>query len=146
MSRGGPVLLVEDNENDVILTQIAFKKARLANPLLVVRDGEDALAYLQGQEPYADRGEYPFPILVLLDLRMPKLDGFEVLKWISTQPFRDEVLVAVLTSSQNEPDVQRARDSGADSYLVKPPNPDALLHLVQRLNAFWMIFKEAQTV
>lgn len=144
MSGSGTVLLVEDNDSDVLLTQIAFRKARLANPLVVVRDGEEAVDYLQWAALHPHDGKSPLPILILLDLRMPKLDGFEVLKWLRSQPFRDRVSVAVLTSTQTEPDIQRARDLGADSYLVKPPNAEEFVHLVQRLKAFWLIVREGQ--
>jgi len=135
----GTILLVEDNINDVLLTQVALKRARLANPLQVVRDGEEAIAYLSGTEPFADRIKYPFPILLLLDLNMPKVNGFEVLDWLRLQPFRSHLPVAISTDSDSGPDVRRAYDLGADSYLIKPPNPEALLALVQRLKVFWAI-------
>lgn len=80
------VLLCEDDPHDVLLTQIAFEKARLANPLQIVRDGEEAIAYLRGDGPFANRTRFPFPILLLLDLKMPKLDGFYVLQWLREQP------------------------------------------------------------
>src|ERR1043165_7389245 len=78
------VLLVEDDPDDVLLTQIAFEKARLVNPLKVVRDGEEAIAYLSGEPPYDDRERFPLPILLLLDLKMPKVNGFQVLEWLNT--------------------------------------------------------------
>ena len=80
------VLLCEDDPDDVLLTQIAFEKARLANPLQIVRDGEEAIAYLEGEGRFADRTRFPLPILVLLDLKMLKLDGFHVLQWLRSQP------------------------------------------------------------
>ncbi len=135
----GTILLAEDNENDVLLTQLALKRARLANPLQVVRDGEEAIAYLQGTGPYADRTQFPFPILLLLDLNMPKISGFEVLDWLRNQPLPNHLPVAISTDSDSGPDVRRAYELGADSYLLKPPNPEALLGLVQRLKAYWAI-------
>jgi CheY-like chemotaxis protein len=139
MNASGAVLLVDDSEEDILLAKIAFAKARLANPVFVVQDGEDAVAYLDGQKPYSDRLQFPFPILMLLDLRMPRRDGFEVLQWLKEQSFRTELMVAVMTNSQNEPDTHRCFQLGADSYLIKPPEPEDLLQLVQRLKACWFI-------
>src|SRR5690349_23216853 len=116
------VLLAEDNAQDVWLAQRAFAKARLANHLEVVRDGEQAIAYFNGSGRYADRKRYPLPILLLLDLYMPKIDGFEVLEWLREHPRLDRLPVAVLTSSDHDPDAQRAFGLGADSYLIKPPD------------------------
>src|SRR5215472_16716865 len=138
------VLLAEDDPNDVLLTQIAFEKARLANPLQVVRDGEEAIAYLQGAGPFADRHRFPFPILLLLDLKMPKPNGFQVLEWLRAQPgVVGRLPVAIMTSSDHDPDATRAFELGADSYLQKPPDAEALLALVQRLHAFWLILDES---
>ncbi len=143
MSDGGTILLAEDDPDDVLITQIAFRKARLANPLEVVRDGEEAVAYLKGKGRYADRARYPFPVLLLLDLDMPRMDGFEVLKWLQRQPVIGTLPVAIVTDSSHDPYVDRAYHLGADSYLIKPPNPEELLALVQRLQAHWMIVTEA---
>jgi CheY-like chemotaxis protein len=139
MREMGTILLAEDNANDVLLTRLALQKARLVNPLVVVRDGEDAINYLSGKDVYADRSQYPFPFLLLLDLNMPKLDGFQVLEWLRQQSFRPNLSVAISTDSDNGPDVRRAYELGADSYLIKPPNSETLLALVQRLKAFWAI-------
>ena|SRR5258706_15146892 len=133
------VLLAEDDPDDVLLTQLAFEKALLANPLQVVRDGEEAIAYLKGEGQYADRQRFPLPILLLLDLKMPKATGFEVLEWLRTQSGLTALPVAIMTSSDQDPDVARAYDLGADSYLNKPPDAAALLALVQRLHAPWLI-------
>src|SRR5947208_16593672 len=122
MTERATVLLAEDDPDDVLLTQIAFEKARLANPLEVVRDGEEAIAYLQGDSAYADRALYPLPILLLLDLNMPKINGFQVLKWLQAHPMLKRLPVAVMTSSDHDPDITRAYELGADSYLIKPPN------------------------
>jgi len=136
------VLLVEDDPDDVLLTQIAFEKARLANPLQVVRDGEEALAYLKGEGIFADRGRFPLPILLLLDLKMPKKTGFQVLEWVRAQPNFSRLPVAIMTSSDHDPDVTRSYQLGADSYLVKPPDAETLLNLVQRLHAYWLIVNQ----
>src|SRR5438309_1981675 len=136
------VLLAEDDLDDVLLTQIAFSKARLANPLQVVRDGEEAIAYLKGEGRFADRHQYPLPILLLLDLSMPKINGFEVLAWLRNQPRLKHLPVAVMTSSDHDPDAVRAFEVGADSYLNKPPDAASLLGPVQRLHASWMILED----
>ena len=133
------VLLAEDDPDDVLLTHIAFEKARLANPLQIVRDGEEAIAYLRGDGKFADRTKYPLPILLLLDLKMPKVHGFQVLEWLRRQPLLGRLPVAVMTSSDHDPHVARAYELGADSYLIKPPDAEALLALVQRLHAYWLI-------
>jgi Response regulators consisting of a CheY-like receiver domain and a winged-helix DNA-binding domain len=138
------VLLCEDDPDDVLLTQIAFEKARLANPLQIVRDGEEAIAYLKGEGRFADRTRFPLPILVLLDLKMPKLDGFHVLQWLRSHSELDRTPVAIMTSSDHDPDISRAYELGADSYLIKPPDAEALLALVQRLRAYWLILNEPQ--
>lgn len=141
------VLLVEDDPNDVLLTRLAFQRARLANPLQVVRDGEEALSYLGGEGRYADRDQFPFPILLLLDLHMPRMDGFQVLEWLKGQRRMRRLPVAILTQSDQDPYVERAYQLGADSYLLKPPDTRELLTLIQRLHATWMIIKEeADTV
>jgi CheY-like chemotaxis protein len=142
MNDHATVLLAEDNEDDALLTEIAFKKARLANPLQVVKDGVEVIAYLKGDSRFSDRVRYPFPMLLLLDLRMPKVNGFEVLSWLQAHPEITHLPVAVMTSSVDEPDMDRAYELGADSYLIKPPNAEALLALVQRLKAYWLILSE----
>src|SRR2546429_2735405 len=142
MSDRATVLLAEDDPDDVLLTQIAFEKARLANPLQVVRDGEEAIAYLKGEGRFADRNRFPWPMLLLLDLKMPKVNGFQVLEWLRTQSRTEALPVAIMTSSDHDPDVTRAYELGADSYLTKPPDAEALLGLVQRLQAYWLILKD----
>jgi CheY-like chemotaxis protein len=138
------VLLAEDDPDDVLLTRLAFERARLANPIQVVRDGEEAVAYLAGEGIFANRTRFPFPILLLLDLNMPKVDGFQVLEWIGEhRELIGHLPVAVMTSSDNDPHVSRARQLGAHSYLLKPPEASAMLELVRRLNAYWVILNEA---
>ena len=142
MMEKATVLLAEDDPDDILLTHIAFEKARLANPLQVVRDGEEAIAYLKGEGRFADRIRYPFPILLLLDLKMPKLHGFQVLEWLKREPSLHRLPVAVMTSSCDDPHIAKAYELGADSYLIKPPDAEALLALVQRLHAYWLIVNE----
>jgi CheY-like chemotaxis protein len=140
------ILIVEDNADDVMLLQRAFRKANLINPLRVVADGQAAVDYLAGRAPYDDRAEYPLPALVLLDLKLPKLGGHEVLDWIRTQPGLRRLPVAVLTSSRESPDINRAYDLGANSYLAKPVDFDSLLDMVKTLQLYWMIMNERPDV
>ena len=136
------ILLVEDDPNDVLLIQRAFRKSDVVNPIQVVGDGEEAIAYLSGRGPYADRERYPLPVLLLLDLKLPRKSGFEVLEWLRQQPGLKRLPVAVLTSSAETPDINRAYDLGANSYLVKPVRFEGLLRMVQTLNLYWLIINE----
>src|SRR4051794_34320668 len=131
------ILLAEDDPNDVVLIQRAFRKAGLQNTLKNVGDGEQAIHYLSGQGAYADRDQFPLPFLLLLDLKMPGTDGFEVLEWLRNEPQLKRLLVVVLTSSNLQEDVDRAYELGANSYLVKPVSFDEMVHLIQRFEAYW---------
>src|SRR5215472_7393547 len=131
------ILLVEDDDNDVVLIQCAFKKAGLNPALKTVRNGAEAIEYLGGEGRYADREQFPMPFLLLLDLRMPGTDGFEVLRWVRAAPELKRLLVVVLTSSNLQSDVDRAYELGANSYLVKPVGFQEMLHLVQRFEIYW---------
>jgi len=133
------ILLAEDNADDVLLTRIAFRKARLVNRLVVARDGEEAMAYFKGAGRFADRKRFPIPILVLLDLNMPKVTGFEFLEWFRKWKEFATLPVAILTSSEVDPYANRAFELGANSFLVKPPDAGTLVALVQRLHAGWEI-------
>jgi CheY-like chemotaxis protein len=132
------ILLVEDNEDDVFVMQRALKKARIANPLRIVTDGQEAVDYLSAAGNAADRVSFPLPFLVFLDLKLPYLDGFEVLSWIRQQPSLEAVVVVVLTSSAEKKDYERAYALGARSYLVKPPDPKSLLNLMNSLASYWL--------
>ena len=136
------ILLVEDNPDDVLLMKRALKKANLVNPLQVVEDGEQAIAYLAGEGQYADRAAYPLPVLVLLDLKLPRKSGLEVLQWVRQQPGLKRLRVVVLTSSNQKADINQAHELGANSYLVKPGTIDSLIEMVKTLNLYWMITAE----
>jgi CheY-like chemotaxis protein len=131
------ILLVEDDANDVLLIQRAFNKAGLQSNLKTVRDGEQAIHYLAGEGVYADREKYPMPFLVLLDLKMPSVNGFEVLEWVRQQPAMKRLLIVVLTSSNLQADVDHAYELGANSYLVKPVEFDEMVHMIQRFEIYW---------
>ena len=136
------ILLVEDDEADILLLRRAFRNARIANYLVEVRDGQAAIQYLSGEGPYADRIRYPIPFLILLDLRLPKLSGFEVLAWIREQPELVDLIIVVLTGSDRVPDVSKAHELGANSYLVKPGTFDELVEMVKQINGRWLLLAE----
>src|SRR5262245_8793713 len=120
MSEQSVILLVEDREDDILLVQRSLMRARVINPLFVVRSGEEAISYLRGEGRYTNRAEYPVPDLVLLDLKMPGLDGFDVLRWTRSQAAFKALRIIVLTSSEDVYDVDKAYQLGANSFLVKP--------------------------
>ncbi len=136
------ILMVEDDANDILLTQRAFMQASLVNPLRIVTDGEDAIQYLAGRGAYADRTRYPLPSLVLLDLKLPKRSGLEVLEFIRSEPALRQTPVIVLTSSQESSDVRRAYALGANSYLVKPVGFDGLVDMVKAIGMYWVILNQ----
>jgi len=125
------ILLVEDNRMDVELTLDAFKEAKLLNTIHVAPNGQDALDYLFGRGKYADRNTYPLPSLILLDLKLPGIDGFEVLRQIKLTPVLKRLPVVILTSSREEGDRALSYDIGANSYLVKPVSFEGFLGVVQ---------------
>jgi len=131
-------LLVEDTEDDILLLQRSFAKNKIVNPLRVVRNGQEAILYLEGTGRYRNRAEYPFPSLVLLDLKMPGVDGFEVLTWIRQQPQFKTLRVIVLTSSDAISDVNRAYQLGANSFLVKPSDLHDLNLLTAAIRGYWI--------
>jgi CheY-like chemotaxis protein len=132
-------LLVEDDPCDARLIVRAFSKARIINPVETVTDGEMAVAYLSGQPPYDDRTRYPLPVLVLLDLKLPKLDGFEVLRWVRSHSMLRRLPIVVLTSSSLSADVGKAYELGANSYLVKPVGTNELIDLLKTVELYWLV-------
>jgi CheY-like chemotaxis protein len=135
---GGTILLVEDEPDDADLLIRAFRKAGIENPVRHVEDGDAAVAYLAGEAPFGNRQESPLPIVVLLDLKLPRRSGFEVLAWLQDQPALRRLPVVVLTSSGQLDDVNRAYDLGANSYLVKPITTAALHDTVRAVHAYWI--------
>src|SRR5882762_10250247 len=132
------ILLAEDREDDIALVRKAFAKAYIQNPLHVVRDGEEAIAYLQGEGRYYNRDEYPLPDLLLLDLKMPRMDGFDVLKWLRQQPGLSSLRVVVLTSSEDMRDVNVAYKLGANSFMVKPMDFQNFVEMSKFLSGYWL--------
>jgi CheY-like chemotaxis protein len=127
------ILHVEDDPNDTLLLEHACKKAGLVFDLQAVSDGDQAIAYLRGINDFSDRSKHPLPELILLDLKMPRLSGFDVLTWLRSDEGCRGLPVVVLTSSNHDADVKRAYDLGAKSYLVKPVGFEALVELVKTL-------------
>lgn len=132
------ILLIEDNRLDVELTLDAFREAQLGDNIYVVRSGREALNYLFGQEQYHNREVYPVPDLILLDLKLPGIDGHEVLRQVKTTPHLKRLPVIILTSSQEHIDLIKSYDSGANSYLVKPVSANGFLDVVQKIDQYWL--------
>ena len=136
------ILLVDDAVNDVKLMHVAFQKAEFINPLQSVKDGAEAISYLKGDAPYGDRNQFPMPTVMLLDLNMPRKNGFEVLDWVRHQPLLKRMPVIILTASGRIDDIERAYDLGANAFLVKPVTLDELTRMTRclrewiRLNHF----------
>lgn len=136
------ILLVEDDLNDVMLIKRAFSKSRIVNPIACVENGEDAVAYLRGDGKYADRRQHPLPFMLLLDLKLPRLSGHEVLQWLRGQPLLKRLPVVVLTSSREPVDINRAYEFGANSYLVKPVVFEEFAALMRQLQVYWLMLSE----
>lgn len=135
MTIGKPlILLAEDDANDAFFMRRALQKAEIECPLQVVTDGQQAVDYLSGQGQFSDREQFPLPSIILLDLKMPFLDGFEVLSWVGSQTSLKNIPVVVLTSSAEERDRRKAAELGAKAYFVKPPKPDTLKQMMQFAN------------
>ncbi len=132
------ILLVEDNRMDVELTLDAFREVRLVNPVHVATNGQEALDYLFGQGKYADREAYPLPCLILLDLKLPGIDGFEILRQIKSTPILKRLPTIILTSSKDEGDRILSYDCGANSYLVKPVSFEGFLNVVRHIKGYWL--------
>jgi CheY-like chemotaxis protein len=136
------ILLAEDREDDILIMRKAFAQTEIPGSLFVVRDGEEAIAYLAGEMPFGNRAEYPLPALLLLDLKMPRKSGFEVLAWIRRQPHLTALRVIVLTSSEAASDLHLAYELGANSFLAKPSGFQDMVQLTQFINGFWLQFVE----
>ncbi len=138
MNKLANILLVEDNRMDAELTLDAFHEARLLNAVHVAPNGQEALDYLFGKGDYADRKKYPMPNLILLDLKLPGIDGFEVLKRVKSTPRLKRLPVVILTSSKEEGDRALSYDCGANSYLVKPVSFEGFLGVVRQIEGYWL--------
>lgn len=137
------ILLVDDDANDVLLLSHAFRKAEVVATLQIVVDGDEAVAYLAGEGKYGDRNHYPLPALVLLDVKLPRRSGHEVLEWLRAQPVLRRIPVVMLTSSDARRDRNDAYDLGANSYLVKPTATSDRQELVRLLGLYWLTLNRA---
>ena len=132
------ILHVEDEENDLLLLKLAFEDAGITLPVQVVTDGQMAIDYLGGAGLFADRAKFPLLSLVILDLKLPRKSGFEVLEWMRAQPLLRRMVVIICTSAEHEQDIARAYELGANSYVLKPMNIAERIETVRRLKAWWL--------
>jgi CheY-like chemotaxis protein len=139
------ILIVEDEADDAELLGYAFKRAGVQNPRVTLGNGDDAAAYIEGSALYADRLRYPLPGLILLDLKLPRRSGIEVLQFIRDDWAAKHIPVVVLTSSDQHQDIARAYAAGANSYLVKPVTRDGLLTMIRTLDAYWIKLNRTAT-
>lgn len=134
-----PILAAEDEETDRFILNLAFERAKLPGPLMTVNDGGECVDYLSGVGSFADRALHPLPALLLLDLKMPRMHGFEVLQWLATRPELKDLPAVVLSSSPDESDIQKARQLGARDYFVKPQSLDELVKILQQVHERWRL-------
>ena len=136
------ILLIEDNPSDIDLTKRALEKGRFANDLVVVSDGQEALDYLFGTGEYAGRDVSDFPTLTLLDLKLPKVSGLEVLRRVRSEPGIRRMPVVILTSSREEQDIAAGYDLGVNSYIRKPVNFTDFAEATRQLGMYWLVLNE----
>ncbi len=142
MAKSTTILLIEDNPDDELLTVRALQKSNIANEIVVVRDGEEALNYLFGTGTFAGRDTSQLPQVVLLDLKLPKIDGLEVLKQIRLNPLTQLLPVVVLTSSNEEQDIITSYSLGANSYVRKPVDFTQFVEAARHLGLYWLVLNE----
>lgn len=138
MDKLAHILVVEDNRMDVELTLDGFREAKLLNTIHVASNGQEALDYLFGRGQYADRNAFPLPNLILLDLKLPGIDGFEVLQQVKSTPILKRLPIVILTSSKEEGDRALSYDCGANSYLVKPVSFEGFMGVVRQIEGYWL--------
>lgn len=137
-----PILLVDDNEDDVFFMKRALKSAGINHPLQVAADGEMAIQYLKGEGAFASRADYPLPCFVFLDLKLPRRSGIEVLQWMRSQTETQGIVVVIMTSSREPRDIDMASRHGANAYLVKPAGAAELLEILQAVKGFWFRYHQ----
>ena len=140
------ILHVEDDPNDVLLLEHAHRKAGIQCNIQRVADGDEAISYLEGKDRFADRQQFPLPQVILLDLKMPRLNGFDVLSWRRKNDKFKSVPVIVLSSSNHDVDLKRAYELGVNSYLIKPVSFDALVEIVRVVHDYWLRLNTAGTL
>lgn len=140
------VLVVEDDDNDILLVEKAFAKAELSNPILAVKDGEQAVAYLLGEGKFADRKQFPLPRLILMDLTMPRMSGLEVLAWLQDHRRFQVIPVVVWTSTQDEEKIRRAYQLGANSVMIKPCQFDEFKKMIRMIGDYWFHLGQCELI
>jgi CheY-like chemotaxis protein len=131
------ILLVEDEENDAMLLKMAFKKNNILNPLHWVKDGVEAIAYLNGDGVYANHALYPFPEVLIVDLKMPRMSGLELLQWIRDHSDYKVIPTIIMSSSRQDSDIKKAYELGANTYMIKPSSFDELARMVKLAHEYW---------
>ena len=139
------ILLVEDEENDARLLDMAFKKNGILNPVHWAKDGLEAIAYLNGDGVYANRELHPFPEVLILDLKMPRLSGLELLAWIREHPDFKVIPTIIMTSSRQDPDIEKAYELGANTYMIKPSSFTELAKMVKLAHEYWAVSIKPRT-
>jgi CheY-like chemotaxis protein len=137
MNENFPILIAEDNEGDAAILQRALRQVGFNNPFHISPQGEDVLKYLRGEPPYEDREKFRFPRVLIMDLKMPGMDGFEVLTWLREHEECNVIPRIVLSTSRSEKDIQRAYQLGVNSYIYKPPTFDGLVSRLEIVFAYW---------
>lgn len=141
-----PILVVDDSPDHVMLLELAFKKADIHDPHFAVNSGEDAVSYLAGRDRYADSRNLPLPSVVLLDLKMPGMHGFDVLAWIRKQPHLKALRVVILSSSDLQQEINQSYEMGANAFLTKPVNLEDLVQLVRVFRDHWLRFAQQPAI
>jgi CheY-like chemotaxis protein len=138
MHRQCTILIVDDDENDIFFVKRAFTEINVHCTFQVLKNGQEVIDYLNGEEQYADRDEYPMPMMILMDLKMPVMDGFEVLSWIRSRPGIKVIPTIIFSSSDLPLDITRAYELGANSFMTKSVTYDGLLLKLQTLSQYWL--------
>lgn len=146
MLNPAPILHVEDNEDDQFFLKRAFAAAGIQNTVHFVDDGQKAIDYLSGKEPYSDRQQYATPCVVILDLKMPKVHGLEVLRWIRAHREFKSIVVVILSSSPLRNDVDMAYDIGVNSFIVKPLTADQMTNIARLIKQYWLETNEFPSI
>ena len=136
------ILLVEDDPADAALITRAFERTGVENAIRRVKDGEEALGYLTGAGAFADRKQHPVPAVILLDLNLPRFNGYQLMIWLRMQPELKRIPAVVLTESRDSDSINRAYDAGANSYLVKPGDAEEIVRMVDMVRQYWMSLNE----
>ena len=139
------ILVADDDADDKLLLQLAVKRSNLNLLLQTVEDGEKAVDYLLGRNGFENRNTHPFPNFVLLDLKMPRMNGFDVLDFVKKQHGLRQLTIIVFSSSNDPGDIRRAYDTGANSYLCKPATSESLKELLEALHNYWVKFNQFPT-